>query len=359
MKGTKLKIGIDVDDVLFDCIGYILKDLNKKENYTPPISIEEFTSWEIKTDRTEKAYHYFETAEFYKTQPVFEGAKELIFELLKFAEVFIISAPAPEFMSIRAKRIMEEFPAIPKENIILGARKDIMDLDILFDDGSHNILKSRAKYPVLKRRPWNRELVGCLSVTNYPDFLKIVEVIRNSYNTISSETDIICLVGPTGSGKNEIAKQLSLISKYKRPIVYTSRTQREVDDDYISLSAEDFNQRKTMGDFFEMTYYGNEQYGIMKQDVDSIIEDGNRAVVVTDICGAMTFRTNYPNTKVVYVKRQKKDMLRELLLKSDDVESKVSRLLSLDREEQNEELCDISIKYEDIFLKNIAEICEV
>ena len=49
----------------------------------------------------------------------------------------------------------------------MGARKDKLDVDILFDDGMHNILKSNAAYPILMRRPWNQSASGMLAVNNY------------------------------------------------------------------------------------------------------------------------------------------------------------------------------------------------
>ena len=66
-------------------------------------------------------------------------------------------------MSARAERLIKDFPEIPAENIIMGTRKDVISLDIMLDDGAHNILNSRAAYPVLFRKPWNEGLSGLLS----------------------------------------------------------------------------------------------------------------------------------------------------------------------------------------------------
>jgi hypothetical protein len=95
-------------------------------------------------------------------------------------EVFICTAVPPEFMGIRAQRIMEEFPEIPADHIYMGARKDNIHTDIMFDDAMHNILNSSAKYPVLMRRPWNQEATGMLAVNYYDEFLKIVEIIAEN-----------------------------------------------------------------------------------------------------------------------------------------------------------------------------------
>ena len=79
-------------------------------------------------------------------------------------------------MSARAERLIKDFPEIPAENIIMGTRKDVISLDIMLDDGAHNILNSRAAYPVLFRKPWNEGLSGLLSVNSYDDFLHFCEL---------------------------------------------------------------------------------------------------------------------------------------------------------------------------------------
>ena len=105
---------------------------------------------------------------------------------------------------------MEDFPEIPADHIYMGARKENIHTDILFDDAMHNILSSNAKYPVLMRRPWNEEATGMLAVNHYDEFLKIVDVIAQSYSVTAGassfeSSDIVVLVGPSGSGKSKIA----------------------------------------------------------------------------------------------------------------------------------------------------------
>ena len=97
-----------------------------------------------------------------------------------FLKVFISTSITPKFMGIRAERILEEFPEIPAEHIYMGSRKDKINVDILFDDGMHNVFRSNAAYPILMRRPWNQNATGMLAVNTYDEFLKLVEVIPSS-----------------------------------------------------------------------------------------------------------------------------------------------------------------------------------
>lgn len=336
MKGTKLKIGLDVDDVLMEFIPFICRKLNERGMY-PPITPEEFSAWGILNERTAQAYKCFTEAWAYEEQPPITGAQELVRKLCSFADVFIISAVAPEFMSARAKRIMEVFPDIPRDNIILGARKDIVDLDILFDDGAHNILASRAKFPVLMRQPWNKDVSGRLTANNFDDFLKIVETIRQSYTSSQQKYDCICLVGPSGSGKHEIADSLTV--KGCRTIKsYTTGSNKR----HITVTETEFAEMMEGGLFFEETYFAGIRYGLSWESIRKAFNDGTTPVIVTDICGAMTIKRTF-NPLVVYCQGEEKQMLTSILRKGESEESIVSRILSLQSEKKNEELCDISV----------------
>ena len=211
MKGKyRLSTALDIDDLLMECTSYAIQLANEKYKFDPPISLHEVNSWGKTGRRTDVIFEYFADPEFYRTQPVYPGAKEFVDKLSQMTEVFVSTAIPPEFMGIRAKRIMEEFPQIPADHIYMGARKDNIHTDIMFDDAMHNILNSSAKYPVLMRRPWNQEATGMLAVNYYDEFLKIVEIIAESYSagydqSKSGASDIVVLVGPSGSGKSKIA----------------------------------------------------------------------------------------------------------------------------------------------------------
>lgn len=180
----KMSVALDVDDLLLECIPYAIKLSNEKYHITPPISIHEVDRWGHLGSRADVIFEYFKDPKFYEDQPVIPGAKEFVRKLTQIAEVFISTSIPPEFMGIRAKRIMEEFPEIPVENIYMGSRKDKINVDVLFDDGMHNVFKSNAKYPILMRRPWNQDATGMLAVNNYDEFLKLLEVIIKSNSSL-------------------------------------------------------------------------------------------------------------------------------------------------------------------------------
>jgi len=74
--------------------------------------------------------------------------------------------------------------------------------------------------------------------------------------------------------------------------------------------------------------------------VDGILADGRIVLAAMDICGAMSLKTNYENVHTVFVKRDKRDMLRAIVESDTTSEDKVNRIISIDDEEKNEQLCD-------------------
>ena len=66
-----------------------------------------------------------------------------------------------------------------------------------------------------------------------------------------------------------------------------------------------------------------------------------------DICGAMALKTHFDCVTTVYVKRSKRSLVAAVLEKNLEKDEKVSRLLALDAETKNEEICDYVISGED------------
>ena len=130
---------------------------------------------------------------------------------MQIADVFFITAVSPHFMGVRAEQIMTQFPELPPENIILGSAKDRVHFDIVLDDAIHNILDSKAEYPVLMRKPWNAKMTGLLSVNTMAEFVSLVRQIMKASTSKTEKITapaVLALVGPSGSGKREITEAL-------------------------------------------------------------------------------------------------------------------------------------------------------
>ncbi len=365
-KKYRLSTALDIDDVLMECTAYAIKLANEKYKFEPPLSIYEVKQWGKQGTRADIIHEFFSDPEFYRTQPVMQGAKEFVKKLSTMTELFVSTAIPPEFMGIRAKRIMEEFPEIPPENIYMGARKDKIGVDILFDDGAHNVLRSTAQYPILLRSPWNQNLTGTLAVNTYDEFLKLVEVIADSYSVksqpnILNEPSIVVLVGPSGSGKSKIATQvLKRTDKFEKLISYTTNdpTAVEQNDWYNYVSIEKFIEMKEQGEMFQSTMYAGHGYGSCKPDVEKILSSGKHVMTTMDICGAMSLKTNFRNVITIYIKREKHALLGSILRKNSSIEDKVNRILAVESEGQTAAICDYLVEFNS-YDEAVEQICEI
>lgn len=351
----RLSTALDIDDVLMECVPYAIRLANEKYKFDPPLSIYEVDRWGKLGTRADIIFEIFQDPDFYRNQPVFKGARQFVKKLSQLTEVFVSTSVWPQFMSIRAERIAQEFPEIPADHIYMGSRKDKIDVDILFDDGMHNVMRSNAAYPILMRRPWNQDATGVLAVNTYDEFLKLVEIISDSYSAKTSgfnpdEPGIVVLVGPSGSGKTDIAKRLVKKGKqFEKLISYTTDATVGLHGGewyhYISLEA--FRDMQENGELFESTMYAGHCYGSCKKDVEKILQSGKHVLTVMDICGAMSLKTNFPNVTTVYIKRAKRDLVAAVLEKNLSNKEKTSRILALDSETRNAEICDYVVPGDD------------
>ena len=86
-------------------------------------------------------------------------------------------------------------------------------------------------------------------------------------------------------------------------------------------------------------------YGSRKADVEDILARGRHVLTVMDICGAMSLKTHFPHVVTVYIRRDKRELLSAILEKEIPTKEKVNRLLALETERQNADVCDFVVDF--------------
>ena len=360
MRKKQLRIGVDVDDVLYNCNQHAI-DLLCEERAYSPMSIYDISSWGSVGSILDARIDYFSRADFVQNQPIFPGAQEFIHKLVQRGEVIFTTAVGGSCMSSRAERLMQDFPEVPERNIMVGARKDLLSLDFLLDDGAHNILNSNAKYPVLFRRPWNEQLTGLLSVNSFDDFIQLVDRIGEYHEPRKIDLNkggIICLIGPTGSGKTAVVENLMKNDRFARPHTTTTRDRRPGESEtYHFVSREEFVARKERGDFLETTVYGGQYYGATKEEMETIMAGGRIALMPVDICGGISIKNTYPDrTLLVFLLRARTKVLQSILQRDCNNEEKALRIMSLDAEYRNEDICDFTLNMNESINAAVASL---
>ena len=330
------KIGLDWDDVTAPFNSIAIDMANKKYNILPPLTLEEVDSWE-NTGRASVIKEFYLKEELYERQRVSEENKEAIRKLMGIADVYFITAAYPQFMGIRAQQILEAFPEFPPENIILGNAKSLVQFDIILDDAIHNVLETPATYPVLMRKPWNWKMTGLLSVNNMMEFVLLVEQIISSSLYRSKKIlvpSVLALVGPSGSGKTLIAEKLCENEKFANPKTYCTKKSEK----HRYLTEQEFDRQE----FFEKTMYAGVNYGTTMEDIEEVLNHGMFAAMPLDMCGAIAMKRHFP-TAMIYVARDKEDMILDIIKSEYAPEEKTLRILSIDAEKRNQEICDYTI----------------
>ena len=80
-----------------------------------------------------------------------------------------------------------------------------------------------------------------------------------------------------------------------------------------------------------------------------------------DICGAMSLKTNFKKVSTVYIKKDKRELLKSIIDENCSSEDKVNRIISIDDERRNEEICDYAVDNlnEDKTAENILKLLNI
>ena len=175
---NKLRIGVDQD--------WVLAKLTKKwlEYYNAifddDLKAEDLESWDI-TEKVKPGAKNFmlnilNIPEFYRDLEVTKDSQRVLKKLAAAGhEIFIVTDPFTK-MSMKSKFewLQEHFSFIDRKNYIFTASKNVIDLDILIDDGVHNC-ESFKGIPILFDTPYNQKETRFIKARNWQDVENIFD----------------------------------------------------------------------------------------------------------------------------------------------------------------------------------------
>ena len=185
------------------------------------------------------------------------------------------------------------------------------------------------------------------NVDSYEDFLTLVDFMNGNKKAISKIPKILCIVGPSGSRKQELADILCAVdNRFAR--IKTCTTAKVKKGSADRVSKEEFHEMLLRGEFIETTWYSGERYGTKKYDIDNALATGKNPVIVMDISGCLSIYNAYPGQCIMSI-IQKPALRREQV---------ADRIVSFEFEEKNKVLADhiVSITSDTFMREEIQNI---
>lgn len=342
----RMSIILDVDDVLMKFNETLMSMLQDKLKASPPLNINDISDWNSSSKPELNQRFQFLDKDFFATQEAYPGAQQFVKELTQYCDIFIHTAVYPQYVPERFQRIIELFPEINPDHILFGTRKDLSRATFMLDDNIKNVLSSNAEVPILMRQPWNKGLTGLISANTYDDVLTIIKSYVKSYAPKANigKKDIIALVGPTGSGKNDLADVVCTNYGYNIPKSYTTRLQPDNNSQkrYETLDIESFLRLKDSGKMLEYSVYGRHYYGLSYEKINEVINLGH-VIVPIDITGAFMLKNHY-DVSIVYIDCPKKCLIKNILEDTSmGIDEKTNRIMAIDSEIANKKFADFVI----------------
>lgn len=144
IENKRLRIAIDMDETIADSLKEHVRRYNVE--FAEMIStddlhgkhLEEFAPF----DRREAVRRAVRDESFFDCLDVIDGAKQVIEELSRKHEVFIVSAAMeiPESLAAKHRWLRRHFPFVPETNVVFCGNKGIIDADYLIDDEARHFV---------------------------------------------------------------------------------------------------------------------------------------------------------------------------------------------------------------------------
>lgn len=168
----KLRIAIDMDETIADSLKEHIRRYNAAsgENLTAEQLRGKHVEDAAPADQREVVGRMVHDESFFENLEVLEGAREVIRELAREHEVFIVSAAmeVPESFAAKHRWLGRHFAFIPTSNVVFCGDKGIIDADYLIDDRARHFRGFRGT-GLLFSAPHNAEEKGYRRVESWEE----------------------------------------------------------------------------------------------------------------------------------------------------------------------------------------------
>lgn len=128
---------------------------------------------------------------------------------------------------------------------------------------------------------------------------------------------LIVISAPSGAGKTTIAKKmLERFPSVGFSVSATTRKKRAGElhgRDYFFLTPEEFQKRKTAGDFVEYEELYGDSYGTLRSELERTLSAGRHILFDVDVKGGLSIKRQYPEACLIFISPPDMQKLKERL----------------------------------------------
>lgn len=167
---------VDLDGICADLAGKWLSVYNREWN--DDLTLDEIVEWEwhrfVRPECGKRIYHYLSRPGFFADLHPIPGAIPVLERLQARAELVVLTASPRAAMADKVAWVRRHLPFVPRENIIITYRKDLVRGDVLFDDAPRN-LRYFQGVRVMLDYPYNRHFHQCYRVRDWAEFERLMD----------------------------------------------------------------------------------------------------------------------------------------------------------------------------------------
>jgi 5'-nucleotidase len=161
--------------LLFDLDG-ICCDLAKKwlavynQDYDDHLTEEQIGEWEwhkfVKPECGKRIYHYLNRPGFFADLEPIEGCVDSLARLGEICDLVVVTASPKEAAGDKMRWVQRHLPMVPKGNIVVTYRKELVRGDFMFDDAPKN-LRNHPATRIMMDYSYNRDFHDCHRVHSW------------------------------------------------------------------------------------------------------------------------------------------------------------------------------------------------
>lgn len=184
----QLTILVDMDDVLECLVDAWSKELNRR--YGTSVMTEDIDDWAIAkffpTLTKAQLFAPLNEPGFWKTISPMQNAPEVLYRLKNDGHTIrVVTASHFNTVAPKIKWLLENYPYLKWEDVIIASDKSLIKGDIMIDDGTHN-LETFSHTRILFDRPHNRAYNahsnGMIRVKNWDEIYNLISFLAGGTN---------------------------------------------------------------------------------------------------------------------------------------------------------------------------------